>query len=523
MGIISFSRQWAQLVFVRPTSTCPLVLTKRNFAEETYNCNKVRVRFAPSPTGFLHLGGLRTAFYNYLFAKQSGGSFVLRIEDTDQDRLVPNAMEQLEDDLIWAGIQPDESPRVGGNYGPYQQSLRLSLYQKEVVPLLENGSAYHCFCTESRLNLLRREALRARQNPRYDNRCRNLSQEEINKKLNAGESHCIRFKLTPFKEKMNDIILDEYEINVASIEGDPVIMKSDGFPTYHFANVVDDHYMEISHVLRGVEWMQSTTKHLLLYKALGWDPPVYGHMPLLMNKDGTKISKRQNDLTVKSLRERGFYPLTLLNLVSHSGGGFKDLPPKSSILTLDQLAAGFDINLIKSSSCQLMIHRLSEFNNLELQRRVEDETEFDLLKNEIKNKIQRTFSGNSNLQMSDEYITTILTWSLSRISNVDDLFTPNFAFLWVKPKLDLKITDVEKSDLQSLIGILENVEPYNRETLGKTLRAYNDERGLKYKKFMMSLRSVLSGLREGPSVTEMMELLGKQNTIDRIQEAIKNS
>ncbi|PNF34521.1 hypothetical protein B7P43_G10725 [Cryptotermes secundus] len=241
------------------------IFCERPFMTTALRIREVRVRFAPSPTGHLHLGGLRTAFYNYLFAKSHGGKFILRIEDTDQSRIVPDAVDKFENDLEWVGIVPDESPSVGGPYGPYKQSERLSLYRNQVKSILEKGEGYYCFCTDRRLDLLRREALRARQVPRYDNRCRHLSEEEVKERLDRGDNYCIRFKLMSDEEAFEDLVYGRISYNVALNEGDPVIIKSDGYPTYHFANVVDDHFMKISHVLRGVEWQISTSKHILLY------------------------------------------------------------------------------------------------------------------------------------------------------------------------------------------------------------------------------------------------------------------
>lgn len=237
--------------------------------------------------GHLHLGGLRTALINYLFAKSRHGKFILRIEDTDQTRLVPGAKEQLIKDLEWAGIIPDEGPKYGGSLGPYIQSQRKKIYKSvlnnclntmnkissnsfyfsdEVQELLQNNSAYHCFCTPKRLNLLKREALRNQQVPKYDNACRKLSKDEVKRKLDKKEPYCIRFKLTPEASPFEDIIYGNIALDIAQQEGDPVIIKTDGMPTYHFANVVDDHLMGITHVLRGVEWQISTPKHILLYK-----------------------------------------------------------------------------------------------------------------------------------------------------------------------------------------------------------------------------------------------------------------
>ncbi|CAH2267786.1 jg5729 [Pararge aegeria aegeria] len=225
-----------------------------------------RVRFAPSPTGYLHLGGLRTALYNYLYTKSRRGVFILRIEDTDQARKVDGSVEGLINDLEWAGIECDEGPGRGGIYGPYVQSERLNVYQEHIKKLLDNGSAYRCFCTERRLNILRRDAVKHQRLPKYDNKCRSLSKEDIDAKMKAGIAYCVRFKLSSDCMSFEDMIFGGIAYDVSRVEGDPVLMKSDGYPTYHFANVVDDHLMQVTHVLRGVEWQISTTKHLLIYK-----------------------------------------------------------------------------------------------------------------------------------------------------------------------------------------------------------------------------------------------------------------
>ncbi|XP_019505355.1 PREDICTED: probable glutamate--tRNA ligase, mitochondrial [Hipposideros armiger] len=282
----------------------------------------VRVRFAPSPTGFLHLGGLRTALYNYIFAKKHGGTFILRLEDTDQTRLVPGAAENIEDMLEWAGIPPDESPRRGGPAGPYLQSQRLELYAQAADALVRTGAAYPCFCSPQRLELLKKEALRNRQTPRYDNRCRNLSQRQVAQKLASDPKPAIRFRLDEEAPAFQDLVYGWNRHEVASVEGDPVVLKSDGFPTYHLACVVDDHHMGVSHVLRGSEWLVSTAKHLLLYRALGWPPPRFAHLPLLVNADGSKLSKRQGDLFLERFAAAGFLPDALLDMITNCGSGF---------------------------------------------------------------------------------------------------------------------------------------------------------------------------------------------------------
>ncbi|XP_021092979.1 probable glutamate--tRNA ligase, mitochondrial isoform X2 [Heterocephalus glaber] len=319
----------------------------------------VRVRFAPSPTGFLHLGGLRTALYNYIFAKKHQGSFILRLEDTDQTRLVPGAAENIEDMLEWAGIPPDESPRRGGPSGPYQQSQRLELYAQATDALLQTGAAYPCFCSPLRLELLKKEALRSHQTPRYDNRCRDLSQKQVAQKLATNPKPAIRFRLEEEAPAFQDLVFGWNRHQVASVEGDPVILKSDGFPTYHLACVVDDHHMGISHVLRGSEWLVSTSKHLLLYQALGWQPPRFAHLPLLLNGDGSKLSKRQGDIFLEHFAAAGFLPDALLDIITNSGSGF---PENQMGRTLPELITQFDLTRITCHSALLDLQKLPEFN-----------------------------------------------------------------------------------------------------------------------------------------------------------------
>ncbi|VEN35935.1 unnamed protein product [Callosobruchus maculatus] len=322
-----------------------IILVSRNICSNItfsrYKSDSVRVRFAPSPTGYLHLGGLRTALYNFLFAKKYNGKFILRIEDTDQTRIVKGATDQIIKDLEWAGIEVDEGPSMGGSHGPYRQAQRLEIYRNQVEVLLKNGSAYHCFCTDKRLQLLRKEAVRAQEIPKYDNKCRHLSSEDVMTRLKRGDPSCIRFKISDQEESFDDLVYGQISYNISLNEGDPVIVKSDGYPTYHFANIVDDHFMNVSHVLRGVEWQISTTKHLLLYRAFNWNPPKFAHLPLLMNADGTKLSKRQGDVKISYYRENGIFPLALLNFIVHSGGGFsKDLQRhvKPKCYTVNELA-----------------------------------------------------------------------------------------------------------------------------------------------------------------------------------------
>jgi glutamyl-tRNA synthetase len=276
---------------------------------------QVRVRFAPSPTGFLHVGSLRTALYNYLFARHNGGAFVLRIEDTDQSRKTTGAVENLLTTLNWAGLQYDEGPEKGGDYGPYFQSQRLEIYKKYINQLIDTGFAYYCFCSEERLRKMREQQQAQSQTPKYDGTCRHIPIKEARTRA-LKNKFVVRMKIPSSGEtKVTDIIRGEVVFNNEMLD-DQVLLKSDGYPTYHLANVVDDHLMKISHVIRGEEWLLSTPKHVLLYQYFNWNLPIFAHLPLLLNPDRSKLSKRQGDVAVEDYRARGYLPHALLNFVA---------------------------------------------------------------------------------------------------------------------------------------------------------------------------------------------------------------
>ncbi|XP_065203765.1 nondiscriminating glutamyl-tRNA synthetase EARS2, mitochondrial [Planococcus citri] len=486
--------------------------------------NEVRVRFAPSPTGFLHLGGLRTALYNYLFAKANNGKFILRIEDTDRTRLVDEAVEKVENDLEWAGLIPDESPRRGGSYGPYLQSERLSLYQKEVQKLLENGTAYYCFCSDRRLDLMKKDAIRRREVPKYDNRCRNLSEQEVQEKLRNSSSHCIRFKLTPFQEPVEDLVYGSIVHDVAAVEGDPIIIKSDGYPTYHFANVVDDHFMKISHVLRGVEWQSSTPKHLLLYKAFNWTPPKYAHLPLLMNDDGTKLSKRNSNMTVEAYRNDGMYPSTILNVIVSAGGGFKtEAHAKLKLREVDELISKFQLKAVNPHNCQLKYELLDELNRLTIRKMITNEETLNQLVTELRNLVINQFAGKqiNESSLDNDKLKQLLVWSSQRICRLSELVGSNYSYIWILPSEDALSNLEEKyfELLNPLVSHFKNATDFNEIPFTKYFKQFAKEHQVEYGPLLRFLRACLSGLTHGPSVGEMMIQLGQSNVVDRLQRA----
>ncbi|XP_008296600.1 nondiscriminating glutamyl-tRNA synthetase EARS2, mitochondrial [Stegastes partitus] len=486
---------------------------------------EVRVRFAPSPTGFLHLGGLRTALYNYIFAKKYGGSFILRLEDTDQSRLVPGAAESIEDMLEWAGIPPDESPRRGGPVGPYLQSQRLDLYSQTAQQLVESGHAYYCFCSSQRLELLRKEALRTAQTPKYDNRCRHLRTDQVQEKLAQGASHVIRFRLETGVDPFQDLIFGWNRHEVAEVEGDPVVIKADGFPTYHLANIVDDHYMKISHVLRGSEWLISTSKHLLMYQALGWQPPTFGHLPLLLNKDGSKLSKRQGDIFIQSFQRDGVLQEALLDITTNCGSGFNTNRMGRRI---DELISEFNPSKITTHSALLDLEKLPEFNRIHLQQRIEDEEQCNLLIKDLRGQIQQahTTEIQDKEVLHEDYIRRVLQLRKGHISSLKELVSPLYAYLWVRPSFSsqqVAALTAEAPHVASLVLRLieERGEELSVDQLSKDLKTLAKQtKATKYRELMKLLRLVLSGLQQGPSVAEMMVSLGPAEISHRFQKLL---
>jgi len=320
----------------------------------------IRTRFAPSPTGFVHVGSLRTALYNYLFARHHHGKFILRVEDTDQARFTEGAVENLLTTLSWCSLDYDEGPGKEGKADSYYQSMRTAIYRKYASQLVAENNAYFCFCTEERLKTMRDEQIRHKETAKYDGFCRQIPAAEAAAR-SASEKHVIRLKVPRSGSiTINDIVRGQVEFQNEMID-DQVLIKSDGFPTYHLANVVDDHLMEISHVIRGEEWLISTPKHLLLYQYLGWDPPLFAHLPLLLNPDRSKLSKRQGDVAVEDYRAKGYLPQALINFVALLGWNRGD---DQEIFTLDQLIADFSLERVSKSGAVFNQDKLKWMNGL---------------------------------------------------------------------------------------------------------------------------------------------------------------
>ncbi|KAJ3146911.1 Glutamyl-tRNA synthetase [Geranomyces variabilis] len=491
-----------------------------------------RVRFAPSPTGYLHLGGLRTALFNYLLAKQTKGDFILRIEDTDQARTVEGAVEHLQKMLSWTGLEFDEGPKSGGKYGPYIQSQRSELYREKAQELLEQGKAYRCFCTPERLENVRAMAKRSGRTIGYDQHCRHLTAEEIAEKMRNGEPHTVRFKVMDGKTTMQDLVHGQIDFNNRALD-DTIILKSDGLPTYHLANVVDDHLMKITHVLRGEEWVSSTPKHLLLYKAFGWKAPLFAHLPLLVNRDGSKLSKRQGDVHIEALLAKGYLPEALLNFVAFLGWG-----PGSTkeLYTLDELVKDFKFDNINKSPAIVAYEKLNHFNKLHIGRRLANAKQRDELVSRLQPILQKEFESrldakSTALLANKEYLTTVILAVKERIRLLTEV--PQFALpFFVAPNYGLPDAIKYKDSLDA--QLLENVvkttrervaaisdDTWTPETVKDLLNGTAAEHGGEYMSVVKALRYAVTGTKVGVDMVTILHILGRERTLERLDVALR--
>ncbi|GIY39140.1 probable glutamate--tRNA ligase, mitochondrial [Caerostris darwini] len=495
----------------------------------------VRVRFAPSPTGVLHLGGLRTAFFNYLFARKNQGKFILRIEDTDRKRIKPGSREILNGMLEWSGIIPDESPEMGGQYGPYVQSERLQIYHEKADLLLKSGAAYRCFCSETRLEILRKEALHTRESRGYDNKCRHLDPSEIDQLLKEGKSYTIRFKIPEGPISHSDIVFGQQTYNVSENEGDFIILKSDGFPTYHFASVVDDHLMKISHVLRGTEWLISTPKHILLYQALNWQPPKFAHLPLLTNSDRSKLSKRQESIGIEYFKDKGYSPIALLNFLGVAGGGFGR---QEGFITYDlpSLCAKFNLESVNTGSCIVDLRKLDIFNHNYLIQQLSDETSTAHLIQELRAILKKKYGKryeNEQKNLSDSYIKKILLCYKDRMCTLNHLTEPDMEYIWTTvewEEISEKLTSLNISpsivaklkSVADFLSSLPNAE-FTQDNLNNNLKNMSKDLNVPFSSLMRALRVVLTAQKNGPGVSEIIDILGKKRCLEKIYFVVEKS
>jgi glutamyl-tRNA synthetase len=522
----------------------------------------IRTRFAPSPTGFVHIGSLRTALYNFLFAKHNQGTFILRIEDTDQTRLVERAMENLIRIMQWAGLTFDEGPGIGGKYGPYIQSERTDIYRKYAKILLEKGDAYPCFCTSERLSAMRTRQTELKQAPMYDRECLKLSKEEVEAKIAAGTPYVLRQKIPRGRKlKFKDLVRGHVSFDTDTID-DQVLMKSDNFPTYHLASVVDDHLMEITNVIRGEEWLPSTPKHILMYESFEWTPPEFAHIPLLLNKDKSKLSKRQGDVSVEDYIKKDYIKDALINFVAllgwHPGKG-----EETEIFSQQDLIEKFSIEQVHKSGAIFDIEKLNWFN-FQWQRKLHYKTLEETARKtdptvtisfNKKNEAVFAFTNPDNekafiskraellLNICEKYVPQeylkqkdllnralitleekILKSPAETPQNIKFYFEqseyPKELLLNEKMGVDKAMAKTALTEVKNWLN--ESDEPKNIEEIQNQLIALIAQKGLKNGQILWPLRVALTGEQFSPGAFEVIWALGKVESLKRLEKAIAN-
>ncbi len=472
----------------------------------------VRVRFAPSPTGYLHVGGLRTALFNYLFARGNKGKFILRIEDTDQKRFIPGALENLTSTLRMVGLHYDEGPDTGGDYGPYIQSERSALYQEHARMLVESGKAYYCFCTEERLDNLREVQKKTKRPTMYDGKCRNLPEDQVRKNLDQGIPCVIRLRY-PNEGRIvfDDIVRGKVAMENEQID-DQVLIKSDGFPTYHLASVVDDHLMKISHVIRGEEWLSSVPKHIFLYESFGWEPPRFAHLPLLLNSDRSKLSKRQGDVAVESYLETGYLPEALLNFIALLGWHG---PDDREIYTLEELEQVFSLERINKAGAIFDTEKLNWMGGYYVRH----------LDVSYVAERARPYFEKAGIDISDgeKYLKVIHTardyiYCLSDVVEHARMFYEDLTF----SDEDRVLMEEEPSQkiFRYWIERLEARPDWTFEETGALVKQAIAELGIKGKNFYFPLRLALFGNCHGPDIPTLVDTLGREKSLDRLKACL---
>ncbi|NRP22973.1 Glutamate--tRNA ligase [Ensifer adhaerens] len=468
----------------------------------------VRVRIAPSPTGEPHVGTAYIALFNYLFAKKHGGTFILRIEDTDATRSTPEFEQKVLDALKWCGLEWSEGPDVGGPYGPYRQSDRKDIYLDYVRQIEKNGHGFRCFCTPERLEQMREAQRAAGKQPKYDGHCLTLSAEEVTSRVDAGEPHVVRMKIpTEGSCKFTDGVYGDVEIPWDSVDMQ-VLLKADGMPTYHMANVVDDYLMKITHVARGEEWLASVPKHILIYQYLGLTPPVFMHLSLMRNADKSKLSKRKNPTSISYYSALGYLPEALMNFL---GLFFIQIAEGEELMTMAELAEKFDPDNLSKSGAIFDIQKLDWLNGRWIREKLSDD--------EFLGRVLAWASENDRLKQG-------LKLSQSRISKLGEL--PGLADFLLKSDLGLEPSAFGKikSSPEELVEIFNTVQPdlekileWNKETIEAELRAIADRMGKKLKVVLAPLFVAVSGSSRSLPLFDSMELLGRSVVRQRLKVA----
>ncbi len=484
----------------------------------------VRVRYAPSPTGLQHIGGVRTALFNYFFARAQGGKFILRIEDTDQERYSDEALDDLYETLAWLGITWDEGPIVGGPNGPYVQSQRFAIYKEYAEKLVADGKAYYCYCTPERLDKVRAEQQAAKSEQQgYDRHCRNLSSEERAEYERQGIVPVIRLKVpTEGKTTFHDILMGDITRKNRDVSPDPVLLKSDGFPTYHLANVIDDHMMGITHIMRAQEWIPSGPLHIILYEAFGWEPPAYCHLPMVMGKDGQKLSKRHGSTAVRDFREQGYLSEALLNYVSLVGWSYDG---EREFFTREELEQLFTLEKINKAPGVFDYKKLDWFNGQYIRQKSDEELMALLVPYLLKaGFVTEPIDGETQ-----EKLLLLTASAKERLKVLSDI-VPLSRFLFEEPVwedislfaakgvgLDVATEALERADEVLKAGLAAGTEI---TVIEDQLSALAGEMGVKVGAVFMPIRVALTASTVSLPLFDSIRLLGEERSLERIERAL---
>lgn len=470
---------------------------------------KVRTRYAPSPTGFMHIGNLRTAIFEYLLAKKYNGDFILRIEDTDQEREVEGAIDFIYNTLDLCGFKIDEGPNNEGNFGPYIQSKRKDIYKEYALKLVEMGKAYYCFCSEEELTKMREKA-DARKKPfLYDGRCSRLSKEKIEENLKNNVPYVIRQKMP--KEGatiVEDLIYGKVKID-NSVLDDQILLKSDGFPTYNFANVIDDHLMEITHVIRGKEYLDQTAKYNLLYEAFGWEKPTYIHVAMVLGEDGNKLSKRNGDASFMDLYNEGYLPEAIVNYLSLLGWSPET---NQEVFSMEELISNFNEERISKSSSQYDVKKLKWFNHQYINK-MDDEKYLSWIKKYFSNECDK----------SEEWLNHLLLIYKSHLNYGKEINELTSSFFNKEFVIDEEAKEFMKSDevIPKVVEVfkeeIESTSNWSVEALQDVINNVKEKAGVKGKMLFMPIRIAASGIMHGPELADTLYLIGKEEILNRLK------
>lgn len=477
---------------------------------------EVRTRFAPSPTGYMHIGNLRTALYEYLIAKSQGGKFILRIEDTDQERQVEGAVDVIYNTMRMTGLHHDEGPDIGGEYGPYVQSERMGMYMDYAKELVEKGEAYYCFCTKERLESLKESNAEGAAFAKYDRHCLGLSKEEVQAKLDAGVPFVIRQKMPDSgTTTFSDVVYGDITVENTELD-DQILMKADGFPTYNFANVVDDHLMHITHVVRGSEYLSSTPKYNLLYKAFGWEPPVYVHLPAVMRDAHHKLSKRHGDKSFEDLVREGYVVEAIVNYIALLGWSPSGT---QEIFSLKELEENFDMAGLSKSPAIFDIKKLTWMNS-EYLKAMDFDKFYALAEPKLKEAL-----GDTDLDLKK--IAALLQKRLETLNDIPGLVEffktlPEYGTeLYTHKKMKTN-DEIALSSLEAALPVLENLADWNTTSIHDALMALVGELGIKNGQLLWPVRTALSGEPTSPGgAMELADILGKEESLRRIRKGIE--